>query len=62
MIDLRSVLFLTGVLLTGLTVTITSGTTFTEITELGYYSLNFSVFDSAGNESTGYTLLNVVGS
>jgi len=44
-----------------MTVAITSGnTTYTSITALGYYNLNFSVFDSAGNEATSYTLLNVV--
>lgn len=42
------------------TVAITSGNTiYTSLSSIGYYNLDFSVFDSAGNEATGYTLLNV---
>lgn len=41
-------------------VNITSGTTYTNITEVGTYDIDFSVLDSSDNETTGTTTLNVV--
>jgi len=42
------------------TISINSGNTaYTAITNIGYYDINFSVFDAALNERTGYTLLHV---
>jgi len=42
-------------------VSINSGvTTYTGITQVGYYGLNFSVLDASSNECSAYTLLHVV--
>lgn len=43
------------------TVMINSGNiTYTGITQIGYYDVDFSVFDTAGNEASAYTLLHVI--
>jgi hypothetical protein len=41
-------------------VLITSGSTYTEIDELGDFVLDFTVYDAAGNSSSGTTILSVV--
>lgn len=39
-----------------------ASTTYTEITQIGYYNIKFSVFDVAGNETSANTLLHVIDS